>query len=70
MKLLFVFSTGILLTANLFGQVDEVKELVSQGIELHDQGNYNEAINKYKKALEIDKNSTSANYELSYTYMV
>jgi tetratricopeptide (TPR) repeat protein len=45
-----------------------VNELVSQGTELHNQGKYNEAILKYKEALDIDNKSTLANYELSFTY--
>lgn len=69
MKLLTNLILGLFLTLNLFGQDDKIKELVSQGIELNDQGKYEEAIEKYKMALSIDKNSTLANYELSYTYM-
>lgn len=69
MKLLINLILGLFLTINLFGQNDNVKELVSQGTELHDQGKYDDAIAKYKQALSIDKNSTLANYELSYTYM-
>ncbi len=69
MKLLTILTLSFFLAVNLFGQNDKVKELVSQGTELHDQGKYEDAIAKYKSALEIDKNSTLANYELSYTYM-
>ncbi len=69
MRLLTNLILGLFLTLNLFGQDDKVKELVSQGTELHDQGKYDDAIAKYKMALSIDKNSTLANYELSYTYM-
>lgn len=70
MKRLTNLILGLFLTVNLFGQDDQVKELIVQGIELHDQGNYNDAIAKYRMALQIDNNSAIANYELSYTYMV
>lgn len=69
MKLLTSLILGLFLTVNLFGQDDKVNELISQGIELHDQGKFDDAIAKYKMALSIDKNSSVANYELSYTYM-
>lgn len=36
---------------------------------MHDQGKYEEAIEKYNDALKIDENSAIANYELSYTYL-
>jgi len=70
MKLLITLTLGLFFGLNLFGQENKVKELVAQGTELHDQGKYDEAIAKYKAALDIDKNSTLANYELSYTCMV
>ena len=67
MKHLFVL-IGLFLTASVFAQSD-VERLVAEGTQLHDQGKYSDAIIKYKEALSIDKNSTVANYELSYTYM-
>jgi hypothetical protein len=69
MKLLISFTIGLCLFVNIFGQVDKINELVSQGTELYDQGKYGKAIAKYKAVLNIDKNSTEANYEISYTYM-
>lgn len=69
MKLTNTIILGLFLTVRLFGQKENVTELVSQGTELHDQGKYDLAIAKYKAALDIDKNSTVANYELSFTYM-
>jgi len=68
MKQLFVLTVMTLLVSNIFGQNEKLNELISQGVAFHDQGKYEDAIMKYKQALEIDKNSTLANYELSYTY--
>jgi len=70
MKQIITLTLCLLLASNIFGQNEKLKELVSQGIEFHDQGRYCEAIAKYKAAIKIDKKSTLANYELSYTYFV
>jgi tetratricopeptide (TPR) repeat protein len=68
MKRLFItFALGLFIGCSLLAQEDKVNELVAQGTKLHDEGKYDEAIAKYKAALDIDKNSTAANYELSYT---
>lgn len=70
MKQTFVTILCLLIALTLNGQDDKTKELILQGVEFHDQGKYDEAISKYKAALKLDRKSTLANYELSYTYFV
>lgn len=49
-------------------QTHEVDALVKEGIRLYDAGDYQAAVEQYQKALAIDSNSASANYEIAYTY--
>jgi len=70
MRILISLTLGLLLSINLFGQEDSIAALVLQGTELHEQGKYVEAIAKFKSALELDKNSSLANYSLSLTYLI
>ncbi|MEI6089733.1 MAG: tetratricopeptide repeat protein [bacterium] len=67
MKTVIILSLVLFLTLNLYAQDSKVEELVSEGTALHDQGKYDEAIAKYKAALEINNNSPLANYEMSYS---
>ena len=48
---------------------EQVEALVKQGIAYHDKGEYDKAIETYKKALGIDPGSSWANYEIALTYM-
>jgi tetratricopeptide (TPR) repeat protein len=59
----------LVLTYNVaFAQNNEdAKALVRQGVQLHDQGKYAEAIEKYNEALKIDPGNLYADFELSYT---
>lgn len=45
------------------------EQLIQEGIELHDEGEYEEAIDRYNAALELDSTLTVAVYELSLSYL-
>ena len=64
MKKLFSFLLILLFLQQVsFAQLTAVKDLIAQGIKLHDKGDYNGALESYKRALLIDKKSPQANYE-------
>lgn len=67
-KLLITISL-IFMFSFLFGQNQGVDDLVRSGVELHDKGEYQKAIEVYKKALNIDPNSSLANYEIAFSYL-
>ena len=52
----------------LYSQSVSIADLVKAGAVFHDQGNYQEAIERYNEALKLDSTSTLANYEIAYTY--
>lgn len=68
MKKSFLLLTILLYAAALFSQ-SKVDSLVNIGIQYHDNGAYELAIEKYKEALVYDAKSPLANYELAMTYM-
>lgn len=43
-----------------------VVRMLNEGIALHKEGKFSEAIELYKKALKFDKNSSAVTYELAY----
>jgi len=43
--------------------------LISEGVKLHDAGKFEDAITKYKEALELEPNNPTANYEIAYTLL-
>ena len=66
--------TSLLLLFNflllgLTAQESLEKDLINRGIKLHDKGEYAGAINLYKKALEVNKRSAQANYEMASSYL-
>lgn len=60
---------GILAFRISFAQTEAlVKEMIEEGIKLHERGEYNGAIQKYQEALLIDPGSSRANYEIAFSY--
>jgi len=55
------------LSTQVYSQ-DEVDVYVQEGVNLHDNGEYDKAIETYKKALKIDPNSSLVNYEIALSY--
>lgn len=69
MKRLFIVLCLLLINFLVIGQESQFDYLIQQGIELHDKGEYQKAIEKYSEALEIQPNSSLAYYEISYAYL-
>ena len=68
MKKQYITFLLCLLCISLFAQEETAQEYIDKGITYHDQGDYDKAIEAYKKALEIDPNSSIAYYEISFSY--
>src|SRR5690606_30065233 len=45
-----------------------IEDYAKQGVQYHDNGEYDKAIETYKKALELDPKSTLVNYEIALSY--
>ena len=56
------------LSLNLTHSQNDINSWVEKGIVFHDEGNYEKAIETYKKALEIDPKSSLVHYEISLSY--
>lgn len=57
-----------LITLSVQAQNPTAEDLVNEGIQYHDKGEYAKAIETYKKALEINPNSGLALYEMALTF--
>ena len=66
-KRLFGFILLLLLSFNSFAQ-SEIENFIKEGIQFHDNREYDKAIETYKKALKLDPNSTLVNYEIALSY--
>ena len=49
-------------------KAEAVKNLVDQGVQFHEQGQYDEALAKYKEAEKKDPKSALVKYEMAFTY--
>lgn len=45
-----------------------VDEYIQQGLELHDAGNYDQAIKMYEQAVKLDASASVALYEMAFSY--
>jgi len=57
------------LHSGMSAQGTAVNDFISEGIKLHDKGDYTGAIDLYKKALLLNKRSAHANYEMASSYL-
>ncbi len=63
----FPFIICFLLLTLVATSQKNVEEIVGEGVRLHDEGKYEEAIKIYEKALDIDDKSSIVNYEIAYS---
>ena len=67
-KNLFYTIALVFINSLAFGQVS-IESYVKEGIQFHDKGEFDQAIEKYQKALAIDPKSALVNFEISFSYM-
>lgn len=69
-KIVFLITIFITFSAlRLQSQNYSAQDIIQEGVELHDAGEYEEAINKYYEALELDSTLINAVYEMSLSYL-
>jgi Tfp pilus assembly protein PilF len=64
----YLFITLVFITFTANSQSDEIRNIIREGIYLHDEGKYTEAIEKYKRALALDSASSLTHYEIAFSY--
>lgn len=65
--LLVVFAVLSLSVSAQWDRVDEVRNYIAQGIKLHDEGKYEEAIKMFDKVLKTNPKNPTALYEKAYS---
>ncbi len=69
MKLGAIFILLLLFSFGAIAQSSSVQTLIKEGMELHDQKEYKQAIKKFEQALKINPQSVQAIYEMSLSYL-
>ena len=60
----------LLLTSSpLWAQQEQIDTLVAQGVKHHDQGEYQQALEVFQQALNLDPKSAQVKYEMALTYL-
>lgn len=67
-KFIIVILSSILGISTLFAQ-QNVRDIIKEGVQLHDQKKYREAIKQYEKALKLNPESMPATYEMALSYL-
>lgn len=65
-----LFATTILILFIIAASGQDVKQLIEEGVALHDKGAYDEAIKKYDEALAREPSHCLAKYEKAYSLIV
>jgi tetratricopeptide (TPR) repeat protein len=66
---LFVLSFPVVTQENAWAFNSEVDELMRTGVEHHDEGDYDKAIEYYEKALELAPDVPGIYYEMAFSYL-
>lgn len=66
-KTLFIVAISGISLSTKAQDNSSVPDLIKQGVQLNDQGNYAGAIEKYNEALKIDPDNAQASYEMAFS---
>lgn len=69
-KILLIVFMSVSLLHTHAQDMATAQALIQEGIKLHDAGNYDSAIAKYRQALIADADNMNALYEMSYTFYI
>lgn len=68
-KTINLFLICVFMISGVCAQDAAITNFVNEGIKLHDKGDYEAAVDLYKKALLLNPNSAIANYEIASSYL-